>query len=567
MSNNLIANRYEVFQHIGQGGMADVFLAVDTILNRQVAVKILRSELCTDAVSVLRFEREAQAATALSHPNIVEIYDVGEYKGHHYIVMEYVSGKPLKKMIQQRGALLTEEAIDIMIQLTSATAEAHRRGIIHRDIKPQNVIVKSDGSIKMLDFGIALAKGSMQLTQANNVMGSVHYLAPELAKGQSGAQYHRCKLILGSATPSLESYARALKNVYHLVRLKHRVNNCLPDVTIVPLKDAMRKGQSYIITDTLQEKLEQTLAQGKQAILLLNRRGYHTMLRCNSCKEPLKCRHCDITLSYHHASRTMVCHSCGASVPVPSQCPSCHAAKGFSSYGYGTEKLEQEVRCRFPDARVLRMDADTTSVKNGHEKILNAFGRREADILVGTQMIAKGLDYPDVTLVGILNGDEGLSRTDYRSCEVTFDLLMQAAGRSGRADAKGEVVLQVFDPGHYAVTAAAKQDYDLFFKHEMYYRHAAMQPPYTYLISLTVGSRTEEDCRLIAEKLMEGLDGPFKTIGIIPLPKRRDTYRNRLMLKGKDPEVMRRAVRGLFEQMPELSRKDIRIDVNPLTLE
>ena len=187
MSNNLIANRYEVFQHIGQGGMADVFLAVDTILNRQVAVKILRSELCTDAVSVLRFEREAQAATALSHPNIVEIYDVGEYKGHHYIVMEYVSGKPLKKMIQQRGALLTEEAIDIMIQLTAATAEAHRRGIIHRDIKPQNVIVKSDGSIKMLDFGIALAKGSMQLTQANNVMGSVHYLAPELAKGQSAS--------------------------------------------------------------------------------------------------------------------------------------------------------------------------------------------------------------------------------------------------------------------------------------------------------------------------------------------------------------------------------------------
>ncbi len=184
-SKNMIANRYEVFQHIGQGGMADVFLAIDTILNRQVAVKILRSELCTDTVSVLRFEREAQAATALSHPNIVEIYDVGEYKGHHYIVMEYVPGKTLKKVIQQRGALLKEEAVDIMKQLVSATAEAHRRGIIHRDIKPQNCILKSDGSVKILDFGIALAKGSMQLTQANNVMGSVHYLAPELAKGES----------------------------------------------------------------------------------------------------------------------------------------------------------------------------------------------------------------------------------------------------------------------------------------------------------------------------------------------------------------------------------------------
>lgn len=185
MSNNLIADRYEVFKHIGQGGMADVFLAVDTILHRRVAIKILRSELCTDAVSVLRFEREAQAATALSHPNIVEIYDVGEYKGHHYIVMEYVEGKTLKKVIQQRGALLKEETVDIMKQLVSATAEAHRRGIIHRDIKPQNVIVKSDGSIKILDFGIALAKGGIQLTQANNVMGSVHYLAPELARGES----------------------------------------------------------------------------------------------------------------------------------------------------------------------------------------------------------------------------------------------------------------------------------------------------------------------------------------------------------------------------------------------
>ena len=181
---NVIANRYEVVQHIGQGGMADVFRAVDTILNREVAIKILRADLSTDAVSILRFEREAQAATALAHPNIVEIYDVGDYKGHHYIVMEYVPGRTLKQVIKARGPLLPEEAVDIMKQLTSAVAEAHSRGIIHRDLKPQNVIVKADGSVKILDFGIATAKGSMQLTQANNVMGSVHYLAPELAKGE-----------------------------------------------------------------------------------------------------------------------------------------------------------------------------------------------------------------------------------------------------------------------------------------------------------------------------------------------------------------------------------------------
>lgn len=184
---NVIADRYEVVSHIGQGGMADVFLAVDTILNRQVAIKILRADLSTDAVSILRFEREAQAAAALAHPNIVEIYDVGDYKEHHYIVMEYVTGKTLKQVIRSRGPLVNEEAVDIMKQLCSAISEAHSRGIIHRDIKPQNVIVKADGSIKILDFGIATAKGSMQLTQANNVMGSVHYLAPELAKGEAAS--------------------------------------------------------------------------------------------------------------------------------------------------------------------------------------------------------------------------------------------------------------------------------------------------------------------------------------------------------------------------------------------
>ena len=184
MANNMIANRYEVFKHIGQGGMADVFLAMDTILNREVAIKILRSELCADPVSVVRFEREAQAATTLSHLNIVEIYDVGEYKGHRYIVMEYVPGRTLKQVIRSRGSLEPDEAIDIEKQLVSAVSEAHHKGIIHRDIKPQNIIVKSDGSIKILDFGIAIAKGNIQVTQANNVMGSVHYLAPELAKGK-----------------------------------------------------------------------------------------------------------------------------------------------------------------------------------------------------------------------------------------------------------------------------------------------------------------------------------------------------------------------------------------------
>ncbi len=183
----MIANRYLATHHIGQGGMADVFLAHDTILNREVAVKILRGELSNDPVALLRFQQEAQASTALSHPNIVDIYDVGEDRGHHFIVMEYVRGTTLKNLIKRRGALLNEEAQDIMKQITSAIVEAHKRGIIHRDIKPQNILVKADGTIKVVDFGIALAQNSLQLTQKDSVMGSVHYLAPELARGEQAS--------------------------------------------------------------------------------------------------------------------------------------------------------------------------------------------------------------------------------------------------------------------------------------------------------------------------------------------------------------------------------------------
>lgn len=381
------------------------------------------------------------------------------------------------------------------------------------------------------------------------------------------AEYHDCKVVLGSATPSLESYARTLKNVYHLVELKERINLSLPEVTVVPLKEAMNNGESYILTDTLCRKMKDHLQAHKQVLLLLNRRGFHTMLRCSSCKEPLTCRHCDITLSYHHATKTMVCHSCGTSYPIPSVCPSCGSHERMMNLGFGTEKLEEEVRLRFPDCRVLRMDADTTSGHNAHEKILTAFGRHEADILVGTQMIAKGLDYPDVTLVGILNGDEGLKRSDYRSCEVTFDLLMQAAGRSGRSDAKGEVVLQVFDPEHYAVKAAAAQNYELFFQQEMRYRHAAQEPPYTYLISITIAHRNEAAMESLSARMLSELHGTFRVIGVIPLPRRRDLYRARILLKGKNLDEMRQALGSLLKEDRNLAAKDIRIDVNPLTLE
>lgn len=379
-------------------------------------------------------------------------------------------------------------------------------------------------------------------------------------------RYHHCKVILGSATPSLDTYARALKSVYHLVSMPERINQSLPKITIVSMKDSIKQGESFILSKQLKEKMRDRLVKKQQVILLLNRRGYNTQLRCRSCGEVITCPHCDLAMSWHRDVNKLKCHTCGSEMYVPRQCPKCGSTDGFVTLGYGTERLEQEVKDAFPDASVLRMDADTTSRKDSHEKILRSFGRHEADILLGTQMIAKGLDYPNVTLVGVINGDEGLKRTDFRSCETTFDLLMQAGGRSGRGNADGEVVYQVFDPSHYAVQSAAKQDYLSFFRQEMQFRKAGQYPPYTYLIALTISGTDPQKVDHLAMQLKTELTGNFKTIGIVNLLKIKDRARDRIILKGKDLDEMRRAVRSFMEHS-DANLQGLHIDVNPMTLD
>ena len=379
-------------------------------------------------------------------------------------------------------------------------------------------------------------------------------------------RYNQAKLILGSATPSLDSYARALKHVYHLVTLNHRVNDTLPHIHIVNMKEAMEEGQNEMISDALRDGIALRLKNREQVIILLNRRGYYSLLKCRKCQQVLKCPHCDLAMSYHKEGRIMKCHTCGYQMRVPRICPSCQSSQGFTTYGYGTQKLHDQVQTMFPEARIIRMDADTTGKKNAHHDLLQAFGNKEADILIGTQMIAKGLDYPSVTLVGIVNGDEGLNRTDYRSCETTFDLLMQAAGRSGRSETAGEVILQVNDPLHYAVTCAASSDYDSFFTQEMAYRHAVMAPPYTYLISITVSSTNPKRCSEMALKIQREISGDFKTGGVIELLRKKDLYRNRILLKGRNLEVMRNAVSNWLDSQKN-KPEGVRIDVNPLVLD
>lgn len=382
------------------------------------------------------------------------------------------------------------------------------------------------------------------------------------------ANTYGCKVILGSATPSLESYARAMKGVYQLVKMDQRINETLPKVYCVNLKETVKKGESYILSNFLQDKIEVCLNRKEQVILLLNRRGYSTTLRCNACQEVIMCPHCDLAMSYHASDKTLKCHTCGEVIRHIQSCPACKSNAGFSTFGFGTQRLEEELQHRFPTSRIIRMDADTTSKKNSHENLLKQFEEGKADILVGTQMIAKGLDYPRVTLVGVLNADAGLSRTDYRSIETTFDLIVQASGRSGRSDLPGEVVLQVFDEEHYAIQTAIKQDYDSFFQHEMKFRHAGGYPPYNYMISILVQDKNIEKAKRVAKEIRDELKGDYKILGPSTLLKLKDTYRYRVLIKGKDLEMMKESVRLVVRKKSSVSGcPTIKVDVNPMILE
>ncbi|KRK65645.1 primosomal replication protein N (factor Y) [Companilactobacillus tucceti DSM 20183] len=305
------------------------------------------------------------------------------------------------------------------------------------------------------------------------------------------AKRHKCPVVLGSATPSLESRARAQKGVYKLIRMKERINKQpLPHVQIVDMRDTENSAAKGDLSPLLQDKLWRVLKRKEQAIILLNRRGYSSFMMCRECGFVLKCPNCDVSLTYHKDLGKMKCHYCGHEENVPQICPQCHSKKiGF--YGTGTQNIERQLNELFPDARVLRMDVDTTRRKGAHAKILKQFGDRKADILLGTQMIAKGLDFPDVTLVGIVNADTTLSLSDYRASERTFQLLTQASGRAGRADKSGNVIIQTFNPDHYAIKDAAVQDYETFYNQEMYLRHQANYTPYYFTTLISISHKDE----------------------------------------------------------------------------
>ncbi len=307
------------------------------------------------------------------------------------------------------------------------------------------------------------------------------------------AAYHRCKLVLGSATPAVETYRRAKEGEFSLVTMPDRINaRPLPAVEIVDMRREVRRGNATVFSASLREKLKKCLGEGNQAILFLNRRGYSQTVLCNACGYVAKCEHCDVALTYHSDEDCLKCHYCGASYKMPSACPSC-GGKHIRYVGTGTQRVVQELGKLYPAARMLRMDMDTTSGKEGHFRILKKFANREADILVGTQMVAKGHDFPSVTLVGILDADMSLHFPDYRSGERTFQLITQVAGRSGRANAPGEVVLQTYDPDNYILRFAAAYDYTGFYAHEIAMRQATAFPPFAAIVRVMVTGGDEKE--------------------------------------------------------------------------
>jgi primosomal protein N' (replication factor Y) len=384
-------------------------------------------------------------------------------------------------------------------------------------------------------------------------------------------QFHKCPVVLGSATPTLESFARAKKGVYHLLTLSKRMHEReMPKVDIIDMREELRHGNRSMFSELLFEKLQDRLLKGEQTVLFLNRRGYSTFIMCRDCGFVVTCPDCDISLTYHRTQNLLKCHYCGYEENAPKACPSCQSDH-IRFFGTGTQKVEEEIGKLIPEARIIRMDVDTTSRKGSHEKLLTAFGEGRADILLGTQMIAKGLDFPKVTLVGVLTADTMLHLPDFRSSEKTFQLLTQVSGRAGRHDLPGEVVIQTYTPEHYSIQLASKHNYNEFYQMEMGMRKVHQYPPFFYISLITISHPEITKVVSITEKITAYLRANLSNGAIVlgptasPIPRIKNRYRYQCMIKYKEEPKLKQYLKGLLDHYQREIQQDLQItiDMNP----
>lgn len=377
-------------------------------------------------------------------------------------------------------------------------------------------------------------------------------------------KYHDCPVIMGSATPSLEVFARAKKGVFKLLELPNRINGkSLPHINIVDMNEMISKTKGHF-SPVLLEAISARLLKNEQIILLLNRRGYSSFVTCKNCGYTFKCPNCDITLTYHKSSRTLRCHYCGYGTKVYDTCPECHE-KSINDLGVGTEKVEEELNKLFPESKILRMDFDTTSRKGMHEKMIKDFKNHEYDILLGTQIVSKGLDFDNVTLVGVINADTSLNIPDFRSSETTFSLLAQVAGRAGRSDKEGEVVIQTFNPEHYAIQYTKRYDYLGFYNKEMSIRRELKYPPYYYICYVKISGKDNKYIYEESLKITKLFHNKLINMIILgPSPctifKLNNIYRYGIILKYKSDEGLREVLNKVIEHYKD--NRNIKIDVN-----
>jgi primosomal protein N' (replication factor Y) len=386
------------------------------------------------------------------------------------------------------------------------------------------------------------------------------------------AKLSNSPVILGSATPSLESFYLAGKKKLELVRLTRRIDErALPRVKIVDMRMELATRKKIVMfSKILIDSIQRALDKGEQAMIFLNRRGFSTYINCKKCGLVLKCKRCDSVLVYHYETRSLVCHYCNFRIPPPDICPKCRSSY-IKYFGIGTEKVESEIARMFPAARIARMDRDATSKRGSHERILGEFKKHNIDILVGTQMIAKGLDFPRVTLVGVVNSDVTLNLPDFRASERTFNLLTQVAGRAGRGEAGGEVIVQTYAPGHYAILSASKHDYGKFYAEEIKTRKGLSFPPFTHIIRLTVRSRNEKRAIDASRNLADVLKEKLKNIEIIgpapsPISRVRGFFRWNILLKAKNRSIMCRDVRAALTRYRPPAGVLLALDVDPISV-
>lgn len=393
------------------------------------------------------------------------------------------------------------------------------------------------------------------------------------------AELANCPVILGTATPSLESYYKAKQGKYTLLDLPKRVDNIpMPPVKIIDMREELtQKNNRSIFSGDLRDAIEKRLAKKQQIILFLNRRGYSTYVFCRGCGYVERCENCSVSLTYHFNTKTMECHHCGLSRPAPPSCPKCYSPT-IRYFGLGTQQVEEKVREAFTVAEIFRMDTDSTSRKNAHGEILTAFREKKIDILIGTQMIAKGLDFPNVTLVGVIIADTALNLPDFRASERAFNLLTQVSGRSGRSEAGGEVIIQTYNPDHYSIQAAQMHDYSQFYEQEIEFRESLLYPPFTNAASILLRCLNEDSlinaANALAAELQAYKKKKYPDVEIrgpvpAPLSKIKGKYRWHLLLRSKKPEDLRAMIKQSIDASPSYvtsTNIDLIVDIDPMSV-